>query len=338
MMNRQPIVKNCKPPVVQGRSAFTLIELLVVMAIITLLISILLPSLSRAREQAKTVKTRAMLKSIADGLEMFRNENEADRSMRLVNGYPRSALGEDPATPGEQLITGAHWLVRYLMGRDLSGYAPRSNVPAALLNPANPAEQEVSWYDYDPQGRPVVNRVGPYLDTQGMNFLRTMDLSRDTSHQPCPCFGELSELVIVDQFNNPVLYYVANPTQAAKPRAHIASYDGSVPGIYTMSDNALFTGERKGSDVHYDGWNFGSGPDHPLGDFGTSNPPDPLMIRCSTRTFPYYILDQDRYDASLDSHDPNQATAVPLRKDSFLLITAGKDGIYGNTDDVSNIR
>ena len=54
-------------------SAFTLIELLVVISIISLLISILLPSLSRAREQAKSVYCLARLKEFGNAIATYEN-------------------------------------------------------------------------------------------------------------------------------------------------------------------------------------------------------------------------------------------------------------------------
>lgn len=58
-----------------GRSAFTLIELLVVIAIIVLLMSILLPSLGAAREEAKTVKCISNLRQIGTAMGQYFQEH-----------------------------------------------------------------------------------------------------------------------------------------------------------------------------------------------------------------------------------------------------------------------
>jgi hypothetical protein len=56
-------------------AAFTLIELLVVVSIIVLLLAILLPSLSRAREQAKQVVCGSNLQGFGRGFYLYAGEN-----------------------------------------------------------------------------------------------------------------------------------------------------------------------------------------------------------------------------------------------------------------------
>jgi prepilin-type N-terminal cleavage/methylation domain-containing protein len=59
----------------RSKRGFTLIELLVVVAIIALLIAILIPSLGKAREQARRAVCAANLKAIGSGTAIYAAEN-----------------------------------------------------------------------------------------------------------------------------------------------------------------------------------------------------------------------------------------------------------------------
>ncbi len=67
-----------------GHRAFTLVELLVVIAIIALLISILLPSLARAREQAKSAKCLANLKDMMTASTGYAMEDSSEYLIPVI--------------------------------------------------------------------------------------------------------------------------------------------------------------------------------------------------------------------------------------------------------------
>jgi prepilin-type N-terminal cleavage/methylation domain-containing protein len=327
--------------------AFTLIELLTVIAIIGLLIAILLPSLQAARAQAKAVQTRGQLKAIGDAVEMFRNENESERELRENGGYPPSKEGDDPTKSGEEYnLYGAHWLVRYLMGADLKGYVPRRFVPRSMQDRSNLDDEQREWYLLSgPNHDKPLDRVGPYLPAKSKSLVATRELPGQT--EGAISTEDMDQPVFVDSFGFPVLYYVANAAQARRPDANMAVFNAAdvAPdpqnrkyGIYSFADNGFFTGACAGVpegavQCAIEPWNFVGDPEHKIKHFGL-DPVSPVTIEDARDTFQYYILNKEAFEAT--ARDLKNATVTPYRKDTFILITAGRDGLYGTRDDVKN--
>jgi prepilin-type N-terminal cleavage/methylation domain-containing protein/prepilin-type processing-associated H-X9-DG protein len=82
----------------EDRLAFTLVELLVVIGIIALLISILLPALSRANDSARTIKCASNLRQIGAAVVLYAQENKG-----MIFPHRNWGRWQDRTTPSMQI-------------------------------------------------------------------------------------------------------------------------------------------------------------------------------------------------------------------------------------------
>jgi prepilin-type N-terminal cleavage/methylation domain-containing protein len=328
---------------------FTLVELLTVIAIIALLIGILVPSLAAARNQARNASTASLVKTLESGCEQFRNENKG--------AYPRSG-GKNPLETMYPYLMGAQWLAMQLCGPDLQGY-----VQPTLENDFAPAGGKgdgkidhtdwVAWYD--PNQAVKYARVGPYVPTDGKHIKNVWQYeSEQLAAGPAPEGLKLGATewknenlpFFIDAHGYPVLYYRAN---ARAPQA-ISTGSGATLklGIYDQSHNGYFTGydvspapgemaltdNREGWDLGGTGaFKAGKVVVHPLGFLGydASKPTE----WPEEHTFASYVLDRKVFDSTKVGKD---GRLVPFHADRFLLISAGRDGLYGTNDDIRSFN
>jgi len=340
------------------RRGFTLVELLTVVFIIAALIAILVPSISAARNQAKKVATLSAIDAISVGLQMFKTDNARD--FPQTNGFPPSFAhpkitgtsfdplkGEFPFVDGHPSITGAHWLPAMLMGVDQQGYISRKKVPKAYWNKAE------LWYTADGPGAGtvVLERSNLYVNPNNVRTVRTIDL-RGRANSTLFKGGNnnpVSDLpVIVDLFDQPLLYYAANThgrdtNMVEEKRKKGNDYNGGGeqskgPPYYFHQDNVMFTG-----DDNTKGWDFGGSElGHAIARSGKDlTAPELIQVdadptQSNTNTFAHYIVDR-KLLKTFTSQTSKKTKLRPVNPDSFLLISAGVDGRYGTSDDPSNL-
>ncbi|MHC4698352.1 MAG: type II secretion system protein [Planctomycetota bacterium] len=321
------------------RGAFTLVELLVVISIIALLVGALLPAMSAVRNRAKTVQVKSQLNTLEQGVESYRGEetfggeyppsssdtdtDDAVGRMLIVNPL-------DDSDSEEVVATGAHLLLCAMLGADLLGPPGFRDFNRNSTWADDTHAGEGGAYELDDTtGEEIRTRYGGggYVsDAMREKHVRTLNELDETGMiafwTPPPTPDTVNLPLFVDPWDRPILYYRANRG------VNLMTGTVGTRGIYYQGDNGLITGTDEGS---YVGIDFGpggqaSGGYHML--LNVDPPPLPLAditVSLYDNTFARFIHDESVI-----------ARREPVRKDSYLLITAGPDGVYGTVDDITN--
>ena len=285
------------------QNAFTLIELMVVVAIIALLVAIVLPAVNTAQIRAKETKTRTMISTLETGIAGFYGD-------QVIGGEyppstsPVSSVANPHDTTGIIPSHGTYLLAWALVGADQLG-------PPGFRD----LDGDGDWSDDTglaglyavdvAANSPVYRRASIGVDSSKMRFPKPNPAATNVTNQfvidELDTKPGLSSICFLDAFNQPILYYRANRGQTTMVSM------GAGVGIYAQTDNAMITG--LGGQAGID---LGAGNVHPLRDIST---------------FAYVLRDPD-------------VTTVerPHRKDSYILLSAGADALYGTADDIANFE
>jgi len=320
------------------RTGFTIVELLTVMGVIAILIGLLVPALTLVQDYAKEIQQRAQFHGIEVGIGMYETEfgsypesNDNDEEYDVSKDHPDDAV----------YYGGSQKLAEAMVGLDMIGFHPKSDFRSDGENWRDDGDgdvEEVLVYNAvtgiadneagllgETAEENILVRQGPYIDLEYANAF-TLDNVYDTTalgsfpqaYPPTP--GQYS-IVLCDEYaakrqsakkiGMPILYYRARTifTQQISTVANDPDGLAIVNDIYYYPDNQNILDLGTPED----------GTDHPLCE-NSGDLTDWL-------SFEKMILN-------------TQVTQIqrPYRADSYILMSAGKDGLYGSPDDIFNFR
>ena len=279
------------------KTAFTLVELLIVLGIIAILVSLLIPALTMVRKVAKETQQKAQITTIELAIVAFKND---------YGDYPpshgwTSTTGDniDPAYFGAQTLAEA------LVGWDLMGFHPKS-----AWGKDGKDKDGVNMVYLDGTESAAVReknlkeRKGPYLELATANAFRLNQLFANI-----PVSFNPNTFVICDVFGVKSVTIGGKTVKAGVPILYYKANTSSKTIEYRSPDEDLNIYNRKDNYLFF----------YYLTDEGSSHP-----LYDSTKFYDYI---RDR-----------KVTTVkwPSRPDSYLLISAGADGLYGTKDDICN--
>lgn len=116
-----------------GKNGFTLIEVLIVIAIMTILISFLIPNFSGMRVRARDARRKSDLSQIQKSLELYKSDQDPP-------AYPVSGFN-DPT------LCNKCWSEGFTTGEDCTGNVWMRKFPCDPKNPAQPYNFNIDSLD-----------------------------------------------------------------------------------------------------------------------------------------------------------------------------------------------